>query len=419
MDKSKIQNPKSKINPNTKISNIFFSLLHQDKLTKARIGKLKTAHGEIATPCFMPVGTQGTVKTLSPGELKEAGAEMILSNAYHLFLRPGMEVIRKAGGLHKFMSWDRPILTDSGGYQIFSLALLRKLSDNGVEFQSHIDGFRHFLRPEDVIEIQRDLDSDIIMPLDECVHYPCSKDQARIAMERTINWARRSKVCFVNSDRREARNDNQSLFGIIQGSTYEDLRKECVQELLDIGFDGYSIGGVSVGEPANLIYNTVELLSGLLPSDKPRYLMGVGLPEDILEAVERGIDMFDCVVPTRYGRNGTVFTSVGKLTVRNASYIEDFSPLDKNCSCYTCRSFSRAYLRHLFNTDEILGLRLACLHNVHFYLKLMENIREALRQDRFLEFKKEFLVNYRDGSQTKLRSVPVKGHVLPQLENRP
>jgi len=363
-----------------------FTLIHQDKTTQARLGKLKTAHGEIDTPCFMPVGTQGTVKTLSPGELVEAGAQIILSNAYHLFLRPGMEVIKKAGGLHKFMSWDKPILTDSGGYQIFSLALLRKLTDQGVEFQSHIDGNRHFLTPEDVVGIQQGLGADIIMPLDECVHYPCSRDHAEIAMKRTLNWARRSQAVF--------KNERQLLFGIVQGSTYEDLRRECAQRIVDMDFDGYAIGGVSVGEPSNLIYNTIELVSPLLPQDKPRYLMGVGLPEDILEAVERGMDMFDCVVPTRYGRNGTVFTSEGKFTIRNAPYIEDFSSLDKDCACYTCKNFSRAYLRHLFNTNEILGLRLACLHNVHFYIALMSKIREAVVQDRFGEFKQEFLDSY-------------------------
>jgi len=370
-----------------------FTLVHQDKNTNSRLGKLFTPHGEIDTPCFMPVGTQGTVKSLSPLELKECQAQIILSNAYHLFLRPGREVIKKAGGLGKFISWQGPILTDSGGYQIFSLALLRKVSDNGVEFQSHIDGFKHFLTPEDVIQIQKDLGSDIIMPLDECVHYPCSKDYAEIAMKRTVDWARRSKsgIGYGVSGIGE---QGQQLFGIVQGATYEDLRKECARQLVDMNFSGYAIGGVSVGEPKNLRYNIIKCVLEILPHDKPRYLMGVGIPEDIIEAVEFGIDMFDCVVPTRYGRNGTAFTSEGKLTIRNAPYTEDLRPLDKECNCYTCSNFSRAYLRHLFNSEEILGLRLVSLHNVYFYLDLMRKIREAIRQDRFVEFKKEFLSNY-------------------------
>lgn len=355
------------------------------------MGKLVTAHGEIDTPCFMPVGTQGTVKAISPRELDTAGSQIILSNAYHLFLRPGLEVIKKSGSLHKFMSWDKPILTDSGGYQVFSLALLRKVSDEGVEFQSHFDGFRHFLKPEDVIGIQNVLGSDIMMPLDECVHYPASREQAKVAMERTVGWARRSRNVTTPPGHQVT---SQLLFGIIQGATYEDLRKECAKRITDIGFDGYAIGGVSVGEPKNLVYNIVNYTVGLMPVQAPRYLMGVGLPEDILEMVEAGMDMFDCVVPTRYGRNGTAFTSTGKMTVRNAAYTEDLSPLDKDCACYACRNFSRSYLRHLFNTEEILGLRLVSLHNIHFYLSLMRGIREAIATDRFIEFKKEFLDKY-------------------------
>lgn len=382
---------------------MLFTLVHQDRYVKARLGKLSTPHGEIDTPCFMPVGTQGTVKALSPMELENGGASILLSNAYHLFLRPGTEVIKKAGGLHNFISWQKPILTDSGGYQIFSLALLRKVTDKGVEFQSHIDGTKHFLMPEDVIRIQQDLGSDIIMPLDECVHYPCAKDYAGIAMRRTIDWARRSiKVTSQESEvrssginmRPETCGMKQLLFGIVQGATYEDLRQECAKALIEIDFDGFAIGGVSVGEPKNLRYNTVSLVCGFLPSVKPRYLMGVGLPEDIIEAVELGLDMFDCVVPTRYGRNGTAFTSEGRLTIRNSPYIEDFRPLDENCNCYTCKNFSRAYLRHLFNTQEILGLRLVSLHNIYFYLELMRQIREAIRQDKFGEFKREFLSKY-------------------------
>lgn len=369
-----------------------FTLLYSDTKSKARLGRLKTAHGEIETPCFMPVGTQGTVKALSPLDLEEGQAQIMLSNAYHLFLRPGMDVIRKAKGLHNFMSWDKPILTDSGGYQIFSLALLRKISDEGVEFQSHIDGFKHFLTPEDVVGIQRDLGSDIMMPLDECVHYPCAKDHATVAMKRTLDWAARCLKAAISN--RHADRPTQLLFGIVQGATYEDLRKECVLRLLDFDFDGFAIGGVSVGEPKDVSRALVNLVAPLLPKEKPRYLMGVGLPVDIIQAVELGIDMFDCVVPTRYGRNGTAFTSLGKLTIRNASFIEDFSSLDPQCTCYACRHFSRAYLRHLFNTDEILGLRMVSLHNVHFFLALMRRIRHAIAQGRFLEFKNEFLASY-------------------------
>jgi queuine tRNA-ribosyltransferase len=380
-----------------------FKLIHQDNNSKARLGKLITAHGEIDTPCFMPVGTQGTVKALSPCELEEAGAKIILSNAYHLFLRPGMDVIKNAGGLHKFMSWCGAVLTDSGGYQIFSLALLRKVSNGGVEFQSHIDGLKHFLTPENVIEIQKDFGADIIMPLDECVHYPCAKDYAAIAMNRTVDWAKRSKEAARG--RAQVGNSNncmkpqtcdmkQLLFGIVQGATYEDLRKECAERLIEIGFGGYAIGGISVGEPKNLRYNMTNFVLTYLPTESPRYLMGMGMPQDILEAVQEGIDLFDCVIPTRYGRNGTAFTSEGKLTVRNAPYICDYKALDKECSCYTCKNFSRAYLRHLFNCDEILGLRLVSLHNVHFFLGLMRDIREAISRDRFLEFKKEFFSKY-------------------------
>jgi len=369
-----------------------FTLITKDKNSQARIGKLFTAHGEIDTPCFMPVGTQGTVKTLSPAELEESGAQIILANAYHLFLRPGLEVIKKAGGLHKFMSWPKPLLTDSGGYQIFSLALLRKVSDAGVEFQSHIDGMKHFFTPETVVQIQVDYGSDIIMPLDECAHYPCAKDYAEVAMRRTIDWAKRSKTAM--NEYQAASHKQNLLFAIIQGATYEDLRRECSKVLTEMGFDGYAIGGVSVGEPQDLRYNITHLVTSMLPEDRPRYLMGVGMPQDILESVEMGIDMFDCVIPTRYGRNGTAFTSVGKLTVRNSPYIEDLNPLDPQCSCYTCKNFSRSYLRHLFNTQELLGLRLVTLHNVHFYLELMRKAKEAIRRDKFTEFKKEFLNNY-------------------------
>ena len=318
-----------------------FKITHQDKESRARRGELTTGHGKIETPCFMPVGTHATIKGLYPKDVIESGAQIMLSNTYHLFLRPGMEVIRKAGGLHKFISWDKPILTDSGGYQVFSLALLRKLSDRGVEFQSHIDGSRHFITPEDVIDIQRDLGSDIMMPLDECVHYPCGRDQAEAAMKRTINWAKRSHKHF-HEHRKHGPTKQQFLFGIVQGATYEDLRSECAKEMVDIDFDGFAVGGVSVGEPSDLIYNILDYTAAFLPLKKPRYAMGIGYPPDIIEAVERGIDMFDCVVPTRYGRNGTAFTSKGKVKIGNSPYTDDFKALDENCSCYTCVNFSRA-----------------------------------------------------------------------------
>ncbi len=353
-----------------------------------------TSRGAIDTPCFMPVGTQGSVKTLSPQELNESGAEIVLSNTYHLFLRPGLEIIEKAGGLHSFMSWDKPILTDSGGYQVFSLALLRKITDEGVHFQSHIDGMRHFLTPGDIVRIQQALGSDIIMPLDECVHYPCVRDQAELATERTISWAKKSRD--AHSAIQQQGTCPQHLFGIVQGATYEDLRIRCCEELIEAGFDGYCIGGLSVGEPKNLMYNMAGICAAVLPERKPRYAMGVGLPDDIIEAVTLGIDMFDCVAPTRYGRNGTAFTHKGEVTVRNARYAKDYGPLDAACGCYTCNNFSRAYLRHLFNAEEILGLRLVSLHNIYFYLELMRAIRKAITDGVFLVFKKTFLGNYRE-----------------------
>ena len=369
-----------------------FTFIHKDATSKARLGALETDRGLINTPAFMPVGTQATVKTLSPQDLIDCGAEIMLSNAYHLFLRPGMEVVREAGGLHGLMGWDKPVLTDSGGYQIFSLAMLRKVSARGVEFQSHLDGFRHFLSPEDVIGIQRDLGSDIIMPLDECVHYPCTKEHAAEAMERTVNWAQRSRDAFALQPPLYGK--KQQPFGIIQGATYEDLRKECVEKMTAIGFDGYALGGVSVGEPQEVMLAAARWVLDLLPAGQPRYVMGVGLPDDIIKAVALGADMFDCVAPTRYGRNGTAFTSIGKLTVRNAAYSHDYSPLDPACSCYTCTHFTRAYLRHLFNAGEVLGLRLLSLHNTFFYQNLMRGIREAIAGDRFNQFMDGFLKSY-------------------------
>ena len=376
-------------------TDMLFNVLHEDTGTKARLGILKTAHGEILTPTFMPVGTQGTVKALSPKELIEAESQIILGNAYHLYLRPGLEIIINAGGLHRFISWDKAILTDSGGYQIFSLAGFRKVKDEGVEFQSHLDGSRHFLTPEKVIEIENILGSDIMMPLDECVHYPCEQGYAKIASDRTTYWARRSKTVTSHRSqvtdtnlnlRPEACNMRPLLFGIVQGATYEDLRKQSAQEIVAIGFDGYAIGGLSVGEPKDLRYNILSFTVEFLPKGSARYLMGVGTPEDILEAVKRGVDMFDCVIPTRYGRNGTAFSSRGKVVIRNGLYAEDLSPLDSACDCYTCKNFSRSYLRHLFNVEEILGLRLVSFHNIYFYNRLLKSIRQAIKENRLKDF---------------------------------
>jgi queuine tRNA-ribosyltransferase len=373
-----------------------FKLIKEDKNSEARLGNIVTSHGEVQTPNFMPVGTGGAVKTLSPKDLKDAGTQIILSNAYHLILRPGQDVIKNAGGLHKFMNWSGPILTDSGGYQVFSLAPLRKIKDDGVEFQSHIDGSRHFITPESIIEFQTILGSDIMMVLDECVHYPCPRDYTERSLKLTTGWAMRSKKAF---NQRPTTND-QRLFSIVQGGTYLDLRKQAAEQLIEIGFDGYAIGGLSVGEPRELMYEILDYTAPILPKNKTRYLMGVGTPQDILEAVSRGIDIFDCVVPTRNGRNGTGFTSKGKVIIRNAKYISDKSPLDEDCGCHCCKNYSRAYLHHLFSIDEILGLRLLSLHNVHFYAKLMYNIRSAINRGTFLEFKKEILaINAQNGGK--------------------
>ena len=364
-----------------------FKLVKTDKKTRARVGRFTTPHGKVNTPCFMPVGTQATVKTLSVEDIKNCGAGMILSNAYHLYLRPGVELIKKAGGLHRFMGWDKAILTDSGGFQIFSLTTLVKVRDEGVEFSSHIDGSKHFLSPEDVVRIQRDmLGSDISMVLDECVKYPSTKDRAESAMKITLDWARRSKKEFG------AKNpEGKLLFGIVQGSSFLDLRAECAKQLVDMGFAGYAIGGVSVGEPDELIRETIEATAQMLPENKARYTMGVGTPIDIINAVAAGCDMFDCVMPTRNGRNGTAFTKGGKLPLRNARYKEDFRPPEEGCECYTCKNHTRAYLRHLINANEILGLRLVSLHNIHFYVNLMAAIREAILVDDFERFKREFV----------------------------
>ncbi|MFO7889832.1 MAG: tRNA guanosine(34) transglycosylase Tgt [bacterium] len=371
-----------------------FKLEHKDKNTKARAGILKTSHGSIETPIFMPVGTQGTVKTLSPRELKELDSEIILGNTYHLFLRPGEEIIRKAGGLHRFISWDRPILTDSGGFQIFSLAGLRKITDKGVRFQSHIDGSYHFFTPEKIVDIQRILGSDIMMVLDECVSYPCSLKDADRANVRTINWAEQCAEQFRKT--KPLYGQRQQLFGIIQGSNYREIRKKSVDNLKKIGFNGYAVGGLAVGEPKSSLLEITDFCTDLLPAEKPRYLMGVGKPADIVEAVFRGVDMFDCVIPTRNGRNGTVYTFEGKIVLKNAEYKDDFSPIDKECNCYTCRNFTRAYIRHLFQAEEILALRLASIHNLYFYLQLVKKARKAIVNDRYKKWKNEFLRRFSD-----------------------
>lgn len=364
----------------------FFNLIAADKNCKARAGELTTDHGTVQTPIFMPVGTQGSVKAVNQAMLKEdVRAQIILSNTYHLYLRPGTEVLEAAGGLHRFINWDRPILTDSGGYQVYSLSELRKMRKNGVEFRSHLDGSKHFFTPEKVISIERSIGSDIIMPLDECTPYPCEYEYARKSKELTSYWALLNKEAFEKSV--PLYGHNQFLFGIIQGSVYKDLREASALDLINIGFDGYSIGGLAVGEPAEKMYEIVDFTTGIIPQDKPRYLMGVGRPENILEAIERGVDMFDCVMPTRNARNATLFTSRGVLTMRNACYKNDFTPVDDSCGCYTCRTYTRAYLRHLFIAKEILALELASIHNLHFYLWLVKQARERILDGSFLEWK--------------------------------
>ena len=364
-----------------------FETIKQDPRSGARIGKFTTPHGVIETPVFMPVGTQATVKSLTPEELKENKAQIILSNTYHLYLRPGHEIVKKAGGLHKFMNWDRPILTDSGGFQVFSLSDLRKISDDGVEFRSHLNGSKHYITPEKDMEIQEALGADIIMAFDECTTYGTDRKHSEKALERTMNWLDR---CY-----KYHQNDNQALFPIIQGNFYKDLRIEAVQRVLPYVKYGVAIGGLSVGEPKNIMYDMMDAMYPYYPTHVPRYLMGVGSPDCILEGVERGIDMFDCVLPTRIARNGTAFTRNGKLVVRNGEYKEDFRPIDETCDCYACKNYTRAYIRHLINAGEILGARLLSIHNIHFLTNLMEEIKQAIREDRFKEFKEEYLKNYK------------------------
>ena len=364
-----------------------YELIKTCKQTGARLGRLHTPHGVIETPIFMPVGTQATVKAMTPEELKDIGSQIILSNTYHLYMRPGHDLIERAGGLHKFMNWDKPILTDSGGFQVFSLGPLRKIKEEGVEFRSHLDGSKHFLSPEKAIEIQNALGSDIIMAFDECAPYPADRQYVKNSLERTTRWLERCKAAHKYPER-------QALFGIVQGGMYKELREQSAREITAIDLPGYAIGGLSVGEPKEMMYEVLDYTVPLLPEDKPRYLMGVGSPDDLLEGVLRGIDMFDCVLPTRIARNGTVMTSQGKVVVRNASYAEDFTSLDPECDCYTCRNYTKAYLRHLIKCNEILGARLLTIHNLHFLLKLMENVREAIREDRLLDYKKDFFEKY-------------------------
>jgi queuine tRNA-ribosyltransferase len=366
---------------------IKYELIKESKETKARLGKIITPHGEIETPVFMPVGTRATVKTMTPEEVKDLGAKIILSNTYHLYLKPGHDLVKEAGGLHRFMNWHGPILTDSGGFQVFSLGELRKIKEEGVEFRSHIDGSKHFISPETSIDIQNALGSDIMMCFDECVPYPADYEYAKQSMERTTRWAKRCKEHHKDWS-------TQALFGIVQGGMYRDLREQSAKDLVEMDFSGYAVGGLSVGEPMDLMCEVLDYTTPLLPKDKPRYLMGVGSPDYLFEAVIRGIDMADCVLPTRIARNGTAMTSNGKVVIRNGRYSRDFSPLDPECDCYTCRNYSRAYIRHLFNVDEILALRLTTIHNLYFLIKLMERIREAIKEDRLLEFKDEFYKKY-------------------------
>jgi len=381
-----------------------FQLLARDPHSKARRGRLKTAHGVIDTPAFMPVGTQGSVKGVSPRELRELNAQIILGNTYHLFVRPGLDVIKHFGGLHNFMSWDGPILTDSGGYQIFSLVKLRKITEEGVQFQNHVDGARAFISPEIAMEIQTALGTDIAMVLDECVPYPCEYDYAARSAELTARWAKRCKEWKRGNGETASGRVADSpihpfadsmLFGIVQGGTFEDLRKQSAQQIVDLDFDGYAVGGVSVGEPEEEMMRAVESAEPFLPSDRPRYGMGLGTPPQMLELVARGMDMFDCVLPTRLARNGTAFTIAGTLNLKNAEFARDKGPIEAGCACPACREFTRGYIRHLIKAEEILGLRLVTLHNLHFYLNLMNQARTEIEAGTFDKFRKDFVAEYK------------------------
>ncbi|UAC47393.1 tRNA guanosine(34) transglycosylase Tgt [Bacillus aquiflavi] len=369
------------------MSAIRYELIKKCKQTGARLGRVYTPHGSFDTPAFMPVGTLATVKTMSPEDLKEIDAGIILSNTYHLWLRPGHDIVKEAGGLHKFMNWDRAILTDSGGFQVFSLSEFRQIEEEGVHFRNHLNGDKLFLSPEKAIEIQNDLGSDIMMAFDECPPYPASFEYMKKSVERTSRWAERC----LNFHKRP---NEQGLFGIVQGGEYEELRKQSVHDLVSLDFPGYAIGGLSVGEPKDIMYRVLEFTTPLLPTNKPRYLMGVGSPDALIEGSIRGIDMFDCVLPTRIARNGTLMTSTGRLVVKNATYARDFRPLDENCDCYTCRNYTRAYIRHLIRCNETFGIRLTTYHNLYFLLKLMEQVRQAIYEDRLGDFKDEFFERY-------------------------
>ena len=374
-----------------------FHLVGKDK--KARAGYIETDHGIIETPVFMPVGTQGTVKAISQKYLEEIKTQIVLSNTYHLYLRPGTEVLEKAGGLHNFMNWKKPILTDSGGYQIFSLSDLRKLRTDGVEFKSHLDGSKHFFTPKKVINIQRSIGSDIMMVLDECTPYPCDYEYAAKSKKLTSDWAILNKEALEKT--KPLYGYEQYLFGIIQGSVYKDLREESAKDLLKLDFDGYAIGGLAVGEPTELMYEITDFTISIMPEEKPRYLMGVGRPENILESIERGIDMFDCVMPTRNGRNSYLFTSSGVLAMRNAKYKDDFSTIDSECDCYTCKNYTKAYLRHLFIAGEILALELASIHNLYFYISLMREARKKIIEGNFLDWKSKIINKISLNSKTQ------------------
>ncbi|MCL2549248.1 MAG: tRNA guanosine(34) transglycosylase Tgt [Symbiobacteriaceae bacterium] len=363
-----------------------YSVDYSSRETAARLGRVTTSHNSFATPAFMPVGTQATVKCLVGEELEQMGAGIILSNTYHLFLRPGEDIISEAGGLHSFMHWDGSLLTDSGGFQVFSLASRNRLTEQGAVFSSHIDGSTHEFTPERSVQIQEKLGADIIMAFDECIPYPAEKEYIRSSVERTTRWARRCQEAQRRSD--------QALFGIVQGGVDQEMRLLSLEQLVALDFPGYAIGGLSVGEPKEMMYEVLDRLMPLMPRDKPRYLMGVGSPDCLLEGVMRGVDMFDCVLPTRIARNGAAMTSKGRVVLRNAQYARDFTPLDPECTCSTCRNYSKAYLRHLFMSTEILGPRLVTLHNLHFLLNLMEQIRQAIREERFLEFRQRFYTTY-------------------------
>ena len=363
-----------------------FTIKAKSSTCRARRGELVTAHGVVQTPVFMPVGTRGTVKAMTPREMEEIGTKIMLSNTYHLHLRPGEQLVKEAGGIHKFMSWNKPVLTDSGGVQVFSLAALRKITEEGVSFRSHLDGSKRFISPEVSMDIQMALGSDIAMAFDVCSPYPCDHRTAEEAMHRTHRWAERCKKHHTRED--------QALFGIVQGAFYDDLRIESAKTLADMDFPGYGIGGLSVGEPKPIMYDMLEKIEPFMPKNKPRYLMGVGTPDCFLEGVLRGVDMFDCVLATRIARNGTCFTKNGRLVIRNATYAHDFGPIEEGCDCYACQNFSRAYIRHLFKAQEITGGRLASIHNLRFLIRMMEEIRQAILEDRFLDYRKNFYENY-------------------------